>query len=96
MQSIFKGVGKRFSKVIENLLYSERGRIILSIIFGLGLATLFRKICNSNDCYRFIGPEQNEIRDKIFSFDTSENAKCYILREENVKCGSKEKSVEFA
>ena len=93
---MFKGVGKRFSRVIENLIYSERGRIILSIIFGLGLATLFRKICKSNDCYRFIGPSQNDIRDKIFSFDTNENSKCYILREENIQCGSKDKSIEFA
>ena len=79
-----------------SFLERKETKILISIIWGFGLACLFRKICNSNDCYRFIGPEQNEIRDKIFSFDTDENAKCYILREENIQCGSKEKSITFA
>ena len=59
-------IGKKLNKIINNLIYTERGQILLSIIFGLGLASLFRLSCKGKDCYDFIGPKQNEIRDKIF------------------------------
>ena len=88
-------IGKGLSTAINNILYTDRGRLILSIILGLGLASLFRRFCEGKDCYTFIGPKQNEIRDKIFSYD-SKNSKCYTLREENVKCNSKPKTVRFA
>lgn len=87
-------LGKRLGRVVGNIMYTDRGRFILSIILGLGLASIFRKFCEGKNCYKFIGPEQNEIRDKIFSFDSG-NTKCYAMREKSVKCGSKEKSVEF-
>ena len=86
--------GANVNRVIKNFMYTERGRFILSIIFGLGLATLFRKFCEGKDCYSFIGPKQNEIRDKIFSFDKN-NTECYKMKEKNVKCGLKERTIEY-
>tara|TARA_B110001452_G_C15184364_1_gene411353 strand:+ start:32 stop:289 length:258 start_codon:yes stop_codon:yes gene_type:complete len=83
------------NNVIKNILYTDAGRIILSILLGLGMATLFRKICESKNCFKFIGPEQNSIRDKIYSFD-SNNTKCYKMKEKNIRCGTKPKTVEFA
>ena len=32
---------------------------------------------------------------QVFSFDSA-NSKCYNMREQSIKCGSKEKSVQFA
>ena len=93
--SLLKATSSRLNRVINNILYTQRGQIILSIILGLGLSTLFRRICNNNDCFRFIGPKQNELRDKIFSYDT-DNTTCYKLYETNVKCGTHSKMVEFA
>jgi len=86
---------KGVSRFVNNIMYTDRGRIILSIILGLGVATLFRKYCEGKNCYSFIGPEQNAIRDQIFSFDSG-NSKCYAMREKTVRCGTKEKSVDFA
>ena len=83
------------NNVIKNLLHTAIGKIILSILLGLGLATLFRQMCESKNCYSFIGPEQNALRDKIFSFDT-DNTKCYSIKEKSIKCGTKSKSVDFA
>lgn len=88
-------IGKGISTFFENILYTERGRIVLSIILGLGLATLFRKFCDGKNCYNFVGPKQTELKDKIYSFDSG-NSKCYTMRERNVGCGSKSKTVEFA
>lgn len=88
-------IGKGLSTAIKNIIYTERGRFILSIILGLGLATFFRKVCDGKNCYNFVGPKQNEIRDQIFSFDST-NSECHIMREKTVKCGNKPKAVEFA
>ena len=88
-------IGKGVSRVIQNILYTERGRIILSIILGLGLATLFRKFCEGKNCYYFIGPEQKDVRNKIYSFDSKNNT-CYTLKEKNIQCGQKERSINFA
>ena len=83
------------NNVVKNLLHTSMGKIILSILLGLGFATLFRQICNSKDCYKFIGPKHNELRDKIFASD-SEKTKCYSLVEENITCGSKSKTLDYS
>ena len=88
-------IGKGLSTAVNNILYTERGRFILSIILGLGLATLFRKFCEGKNCYDFIGPEQHAIRDKVFSFDSNNN-ECFVMREKAIKCGNKEKTIEFS
>lgn len=81
--------------MLKNLLHTNIGKIILSILLGLGLSTIFRQVCNSRDCYKFIGPHHNALRDKIFASDT-EKTKCYTLVEENIPCGSKSKTLEYA
>jgi hypothetical protein len=62
---------------------------------GLGLATLFRNYCKGKNCYNFSGPEQSTLKHQIFSFDSQFN-KCYMLNEENIKCGTMERTIDFA
>jgi hypothetical protein len=81
--------------VVKNLMHTNMGKIILSVLLGLGFATLFRQVCNSKDCYRFIGPQHNALRDKIFATD-SDKTQCYTLVEENIQCGTKSKTLEFS
>ncbi len=88
-------ISKGVNYLIKNLLYTDRGRFILSIILGLGFATLFRKYCEGKNCYEFIGPEQKLIKNKIYSYD-SKNSECYILREKNINCNTKKKIINFA
>ena len=88
-------LGKGLNRVVQNIMYTERGRFILSILLGLGLATIFRNYCKGNNCYDFIRPKQNEIRDKIFSFD-SNNSQCYVMREKTVPCNENKKIVNFS
>ena len=42
--------------------------IIISIILGFGLATLFRKVCRGKDCVIIKGPKLSSVKDKIFKF----------------------------
>ena len=83
------------NNVVKNILHTSMGKIILSILLGLGLSTIFRQVCNSKDCYKFIGPKHNELRDKIFASDTNKT-KCYSLVEENIPCGSKSRTLDYA
>ena len=63
-------------------LNSPRGKYIFSILLGLGLATLFRKACNSRNCLVFKAPDLNEIKGKIFNHDNI----CYEFKEESTTC----------
>ena len=58
---------------IRRLLYSEVGKYIISILLGLGLATLFRKVCKDRNCMVFKAPELKKIKEQIFKFQD----KCY-------------------
>ena len=51
---------------LRRLLESELGKNIISILLGLGLATLFRKVCHDKNCIRFNGPIISDIEDKTF------------------------------
>ena len=39
---------------LRRLIYGDVGKIVISIILGLGLSTLFRKVCKNRNCIVFI------------------------------------------
>lgn len=53
---------------INNLFKSETGKILISIILGIGFATLFQKVCKDKNCITFNGPVISEIDGKIYQF----------------------------
>jgi len=74
---------------LRRLIYSDVGRIIISILLGLGLATLFRKVCNDRNCIIFKAPNIEKIKNQIFKFDN----KCYKFSEKIEKCDDKRKKI---
>ena len=59
------------------------GKIFISILLGLGLATIFRSTCKEKNCIRFAGPVLNEIDgkiykhgDKCFKYEVESSGKC--------------------
>jgi len=64
------------------LVQSKLGRFLISVILGLGLATLFRKSCKSKECTVFLAPDVSSIKDDIYSYDN----KCIKYKEKAVKC----------
>jgi hypothetical protein len=65
---------------------SRTGIIILSIIWGLGLSTLFRKSCDFGESCKVIeyrGPPSS-LNNKIWNY--GDPTKCYKLNPEIVKC----------
>jgi hypothetical protein len=75
----------------KNLLNSDTGRMVISILLGLGLACLFHKVCKDKDCINFAGPIINKVDGKIFQHD----GKCYTYKARAVKCNSSKKTVHF-
>ncbi len=68
--------------VIKTFMSSKNGIIILSIIWGLGLATIFRKVCDGRNCIIIKGPRPDHVNGKIYSF----NNKCYKYNAINTSC----------
>lgn len=76
----------------KRLLHSDIGKNIISIILGLGLASLFRKVCNDRNCLVFKGPAIKDIDNKVFKF----NNKCYTFKNEIASCNKNKTIVSFA
>jgi hypothetical protein len=71
---------------------TETGRIFMSIILGVGLATIFRASCKGKNCIIYNAPPLTEIKDKIFKIDD----KCYKFESKSTKCNPQKQIVEFA
>lgn len=79
-------------KIIKKIFYNEFGAVLISIILGIGLASLFRKACKDRECIIFKGPPLEDIKDQIYKHEEN----CYKFNEQSIKCGNREKSVDFA
>ena len=78
---------------LTKIIHTKYGRILLSMLLGLGLASLFRKSCESRNCLMFHAPSFKEINENVYKYDN----KCYKFKEHSVKCNAKnKKQVRFA
>jgi|TARA_X000000950_G_scaffold289533_1_gene415004 hypothetical protein len=79
-------------RIFRKLINSENGRILLSIILGLGLSAIFKKSCDSRSCLVFESPPLEELRENVYEY----NKKCYTFTEKQVKCDKNKQKVNFA
>lgn len=75
----------------KRLLNTFHGKIILSIVLGLGLASLFRKVCTDKNCINFNGPVLTDLTNKVYK----QGEKCYKYSAHSDKCDTKKRIVEF-
>ena len=71
--------------MVEDVISNDKAKIIISIIWGLGLATLFRKVCKGRKCLIIKGPKPEEMNNKVYKFDN----KCYLYKSQNTTCKKK-------
>jgi hypothetical protein len=64
------------------LMENEEGIIIISVILGFGLATLFRKACKDKGCYVIKGPKMSDVQPYYFKVDE----RCYKYSPVVVPC----------
>ena len=74
---------------INRLLNTETGQLFISILLGLGLATLFRKVCTDKNCIQFNGPVISEVDGKTYQFGEY----CYKYELFPTKCNAMKKTV---
>lgn len=77
---------------IKKIIYSEFGKYVISILLGLGLASLFRKSCHDKTCLKFVGPSVDKVEGQVFEF----GGKCYKYKAKAKKCEKHKKKVRFA
>ena len=77
---------------VKRLIHSGFGKVIIPILLGLGLATMFRQVCKDKNCIVFKAPSIKEIEKKTFSH----NGKCYKYKHKAESCVDSKKTVEFA
>lgn len=68
--------------MITDLLESKMGQILISIILGLGLATLFRKACKDNACVMIKGPNLKDVNKYYYKIEND----CYKYTPYVTKC----------
>ena len=64
------------------LLHTQNGRYAISFILGMGLASLFRKICKDRNCLIFKAPPLSEVTTNTYAYGD----KCYTFKEKSTKC----------
>tara|TARA_Y100000591_G_C21249023_1_gene412742 strand:- start:143 stop:379 length:237 start_codon:yes stop_codon:yes gene_type:complete len=77
--------------MFKRLLESDTGKIIIAILLGIGLASLFRKACKGKNCLIFRAPEHVDLISGTFKYDK----KCYKFKEKSVPCFKNKKKVSF-
>ena len=75
---------------VKRLLNTPLGNIFISILLGLGLATLFRKVCKDKNCLDFKGPILGEIDGKIYKH----GEQCYEYNAASVPCDTKKRIID--
>lgn len=55
--------------MLEDILNSHMGQILISVILGLGLATVFKKVCTGQNCIVVQSPDIKEINKFYYKID---------------------------
>jgi len=67
---------------LTSLFKSKESKIVLGIIWGIGLACIFRSACSSSGCIIYKAPEPSLIHKKIYQKED----KCYEYKTQNTEC----------
>jgi len=75
----------------KRLLDTSLGRFFISVLLGLGIATLFKKACTDKNCIRFNGPILSEMDEKIYQY----GEKCYTYTTNHAKCDNTKQIIDI-
>lgn len=70
------------------LMNTETGTNIVSIILGLGLAAIFRKACKDNSCILIKGPPSQDVQKYTYKI----NDQCFKYTPVVTQCGDETKN----
>lgn len=73
--------------MIQNILgsmHTKFGRIIISVLLGLGLASIFRRSCKNHRCLVFKAPQITALTEGVYMH----GGKCFSYKTTSVPCNS--------
>jgi hypothetical protein len=68
--------------MINKYFKNDNLKLLLGIIWGIGLACIFRCACNGRKCIILKAPKPKEVEKNIYGFDN----KCYKYKSETTPC----------
>lgn len=68
----------------QRLFHTHHGNMLVSGLFGLALAVMFRKVCNDRKCVVLHAPPLDEIKNTVYELEDT----CYKYTAKPVKCKS--------
>lgn len=74
----------------NRFLYTDVGKNLISVILGIGLASLFQKVCKDQSCIVFTSPIISDFDGKIIKHGD----KCYKNDISTVTCDSSKRIIE--
>ena len=77
---------------IRRLIYGKYSPYVISVILGVGLSCMFRRVCKERNCLVYKAPSLDKIEGKIYQY----NNKCYNFTHAAQTCNSNKKIVHFA
>jgi len=77
---------------LDKFVHSQTGKIIMSILLGIGLATFFRAVCKGRHCRIISSPPIEEIDNQTYKF----NDKCYTFEKKAINCQTNKNTVKIA
>ena len=76
---------------VSDILKSEASRVIISLLLGIGAASLFRKGCHELSCLSFRAPDSKDISEKTYVYGES----CLGYKPRAVPCEDNMVKVKF-
>lgn len=76
---------------LDKFVHSYTGKIVMSMLLGIGLATFFRAVCKGKRCRIMSAPPIQEIDGQTYSFDD----KCYKMEKNAINCDSNKRTVKL-
>lgn len=68
--------------MLETILENKIGQIVISVILGLGLATIFKKVCTGNNCLVIQSPNLKDLEKYYYKIDDE----CYKYKPYATSC----------
>jgi hypothetical protein len=72
------------------IVQSQFGKYVISIMLGLGLATLLRRSCKDRKCMMFVPPDMSSLKEDIYEYD----GKCYKYEASSVACNDNKIAIQ--
>lgn len=74
------------ANIVQRLLYTQMGQIVISILFGLALAFMFQRVCKGTKCVVIEPPPMDELQKHIYRIGND----CYKYVPRVVECAPPE------